>query len=142
MKLFSFIKLSSALLLIVLIGSCCKTAGTTPNFPIYSYTTTIVNPPSRFQVNYIISSPGDKTADITFAENSVWIVEKLGDSRVLFSINNGSDKMSIIRKDTIAFQGGKQYEFSANNSNLMEITNFLTEFNKLDLDYDSFEPKF
>ena len=125
MKVLNSIKFSFLILLIVFLTSCCKTTGTIPSFPIYSYTSTIENPPSRFQVNYIVSTPGDKTAGITFETNSVWIVEKLGDSRVLFSISNGSDKMSIIRKDTIAFEGGKQYGFTANNSTTLDITNFL-----------------
>lgn len=142
MKVLNSIKFSLLILLITISTSCCKTSGTTPSFPIYSYTSTIENPASRFQINYIVSTPGDKTASVTFETNSVWIVEKLGDSRVLFTINNGADKMSIIRKDTIAFEGGKQYGFTANNSTTLDITNFLVELNMLELDYDTFEPKF
>ena len=143
MKLSYILKLSISLSLIIFIGSCCnKGGGAEPSYPIYSYTTEIVNPPSRFQINYIVSTPGDKTAEITFENNSVWIVEKLGDTRVLYTVNNGSDKMSIVRIDTIGFQGGKVYKFTANNSTTLDITNFLTEHNMLDLDYDTFEPKF
>lgn len=142
MKVLNSIKFSFLILLIVFSTSCCKTSGTILSFPIYSYTSIIENPPSRFQVNYIVSAPGDKTASVTFETNSVWIIEKLGDSRVLFTINNGTDKMSIIRKDTIAFEGEKQYEFTANNSTTLDITNFLIELNMLEVDYDTFEPKF
>lgn len=143
MKLFSFLKLSVVISLIVLIGSCCdKGGGVEPDYPIYNYTTDIVNPPARFQVVYIVNIPGDKTANITFETNSVWVVEKLGDSRVLYTINNGSDKKSIIHIDTIGFEGGKLYKFTANNSTILDITNFLTEHNLTNLDYDTFGNNF
>lgn len=143
MKLFSFLKLSLVISLIIFIGSCCdKGGGAEPEYPTYSYTTNIVNPPARFQIVYIVSTSGDKTCDIIFETNSVWVVEKLGDSRVLYSINNGFDKKSIIRVDTVGFEGGKLYKFTANNSTTLDITNFLTELNLTNLDYDTFDNNF
>lgn len=143
MKLFPFLKLNLAIILIVFVGSCCKKGvEIEPEYPIYAYNVDIINPPSKFQVNYIVSAPGDKTANITFETNSVWVVEKLGDSRVLYTINNGSDKKSIIRVDTVGFEGGKLYKFTANNSTNLDITNFLTEHNLTNLDYDTFGNNF
>lgn len=143
MKLLIALKLGFAISLIILIGSCCsKGGGVDPDYPIYSYNTAIVNPPARFQVNYIVTVPGDRTANVTFADNSVWIVEKLGDTRVLYSVDNGIDKKQIVRIDTLGFEGGKLYKFTANNYTSLDINNFLTEHNMLDLDYDTFDDKF
>ncbi len=143
MSFFRYFKVGAALLIIVFAGSCCKKGGgTEPDFPVYSYTTTIVNPPSHFQVNYIVSIAGPKTADITFKENTVWKVSKLGDVRVLYSINNGSDILTISSFDVIGFEGGKQYQFSANNSNNLDITNFLVDIVETGDDYETFEKKF
>jgi len=143
MKLFNFLKLSIAVSLIIFVGSCCsKGGGVDPDYPIYSYTTEIINPPARFQVSYIVTVPGDRIANITFETNSVWIVEKLGDTRVLYSVDNGSDKRQIVRIDTIGFEGGKAYKFIANNYTSLDITNFLTEHNMSGLDYDTFPDKF
>jgi hypothetical protein len=124
------------------INGCCSKNSVQPDFPVYSYATTIVNPPSHFQVNYIVSSPGDRTANITFDTNSVWAVAKLGDKRVLYSINNGIDNLTISISDTIAFEGGKQYLFTANNFSSISISNFLVNFNKQADDYSSFPKKF
>ncbi len=128
--------------ILVLTNSCCTKNNIQPDFPVYSYATTITNPPSHFQVNYIVSSPGDRTANITFDTSSVWAVSKLGDKRVLYSINNGSDNLTISISDTIAFEGGKQYLFTANNFSSISISNFLVNFNKQADDYSSFPKKF
>ncbi len=142
MKSFSLFKYGIVVLVVIFAGSCCKKGSATePTFPIYSYTSAIVNPPSHFQVNYIVTSPGDRIASITFENNSVWIIEKLGDSRVLFSARNDTEVITITARDTIAFQKDYEYLFSANNFNMLEITNYLVDFIETDLDYGTFEPK-
>lgn len=143
MKFFAQLKLGIAVLILIFAGSCCnKNGGTEPSYPIYSYNTDIINPPSRFQINYTINIQGDKVAQVTFKENSVWIVEKLGDSRVLYSVSTTTDKMSIISRDTIGFQKNFQYFFIANNNMMLDLTSYLVDFIELDIDYDTFEPKF
>jgi len=128
--------------MVAVLFSCCKTNGTKPDYDIYSYTTNIVNPPDYFHVNYVVSFVGNKTANITFEANSVWAIKKLGDVRVLYTISNGTDNMNIESTDTIAFEGNKTYQFTANNFSSLDISNYLVEFSKVDTDYESFEPKF
>lgn len=142
MKLSVFVKVAILFPSIILFHACCKPGGVEPSFPIYSYTTDIVNPPDYFQVNYIVSAPGAKTANITFDTNSVWIVEKLGDTKILYSINNGVDNKTIVIRDTIGFQANKLYKFTANNTTSLDITNFLVKFAKTSDNYDSYPNKF
>ena len=143
MKLFYFLKLSAVALLLFFVASCCNKGGDAqPSTTIYNYTTPVVNPPDNFQINYTVSVVGDKAAVVSFETNSVWVVEKLGDSRVLYSVSNGLDKVSITKIDTIGFEGGKPYGFIANNYLGLDLTNYLVGFSKTSLDYDSFGNKF
>lgn len=130
-------------LLILITTSCCKKvgSGTDPDYPIYSYNTEIINPPEKFQVNYIVSAPGPRMAKVTFADDAVWVIDKLGNNQILYSVDNGSDKLAISVRDTIGFEGGKQYSFDANNTNNVDVINFLVEFRQTGDNYESFEPK-
>lgn len=127
---------------IALLASCCNKNSVKPDYPQYSYNSSIVNPPDYFRVVYNVSFAGIKTANITFDSNSVWGIKKLGDIRVLFTVHNGSENLSIISADTLGLSGGKAYEFSANNNSSLDLSSYIVEFYRIDTDYSSFEPKF
>jgi hypothetical protein len=128
---------------IILESSSCKTKSSPSPWPVYSYTDSIVNPPDTFQVVYNISQPGDRITPIVFGEDAVWLVEKLGDSRIYFYGFNGNDAIIVEISDTIAMKGGYVYTFIANNvQGLPDFNNFFTQFNKLNIDYTTYEPKF
>ncbi len=140
-RVFLYISLI-VLSFIFLQNTGCKTNNPDPTFPIYSSNDSIVNPPDVFQVVYNTSYMGDRIAYITFGEDAVWLVEKLGDSRIYYWADNGITSLVIEISDTLAMQANYRYKFVANNNNYPEIKNFFTQFNKLDVDYDTYEPKF
>lgn len=125
-----------------LLVGCFNKNNIKPDYPQYSYNSTIVNPPDYFQVNYNIRTAGNKQATITFDTNSVWAIKKLGDTRVLYSVNNGTDNITIVSLDTLGLTGGQEYKFTANNNASLDLSNYIVEFTKVDNDYSSFEPKF
>lgn len=128
---------------IVLMASLgCKTSSPGPQFPGYSSNDKIVNPPDVFQVIYDISYNGNRLANITFAEDAVWRIEKLGDVRIYFWAQNDTGAIVIVESDTLGLKAGYNYVFGANNNNNIEFNSLFTQFNKLEIDYDMFEPKF
>ncbi|PLX03660.1 MAG: hypothetical protein C0595_06115 [Marinilabiliales bacterium] len=127
---------------VTFLASCCNKNNIKPDYPQYSYTSNIVNPPDYFQVNYNVSFAGNKQATITFDTNSVWAIKKLGDTRVLFSVNNGIDNLTIVSLDTLGLTGGKAYKFTANNNSSLDLTTYIVEFTKVNTNYSTFEPKF
>lgn len=120
----------------------CEKPDPGTDYPVYNYTDSIINPPDIFQVMYNISYPGDRFAQITFDSNAVWLVQKLGDSRVMFWANNGTAQLIVDNSDTLGLKAGVTYVFAANNNNYEEFNNFFAQFNKLAINYDGFEPKF
>jgi hypothetical protein len=120
----------------------CKPTSTNPQFPAYSSNDAIVDPPDIFQVVYDISYNGDRLAYITFDSNAVWRVEKLGDIRTMFWAKNDTSSFIIEKADTLGLKGGVTYIFGANNNNNNEFNSLFTQFNKLKIDYDTYEPKF
>jgi len=128
--------------LLLLQSNSCNSDNPGPSFPAYNYTTPINNPPDVFQVIYDISFVGDRLSYITFEEDAVWFIEKLGDSRIVFRANTDSTTIAIIKSDTLGLKGGYTYVFSANNNNYPEFNTLFTQFNKLDIEYNTFEPKF
>ncbi len=128
--------------LFVFSGSQCNKNPETPAIPQFSYTEPVVNPPDTFQLIFNISTLGDKYAYVTFKEDAVWLIEKLGDGRINFRIENDTDSRIINKADTLGLKGGFKYSFVANNNNYLEFTNLFTQFTKLNIDYKGFEPKF
>ncbi len=128
--------------IVLLYSVGCKTNNPDPPYPVYSYNDPVVNPPDVFQVVYNISYVGDRLAYITFEKDAVWLVEKLGDSRIYYWANNDTASLIIEVSDTLGLKAGYTYVFAANNNNYTEFNNFFTQFNKLEIDYDTFEPKF
>lgn len=120
----------------------CKKPDPGPGYPVYDYINPIVDPPDVFQILYNISFPGDRFAVITFDSNAVWYIQKLGDNRPMFWANNDTASLTIANADTLGLEGGVTYVFAANNNNYEELSNFFVKFNKLEIDYDGFEPKF
>lgn len=121
----------------------CNSNNSDPPYPVYSYADTIINPPDVFQVVYNINTIGDRAAYITFKDDAVWSIEKLGDSRIHYWAYNDTLIHVIEYVDTLGLKGGYTYVFAANNiNNLPDLVNLFTQFNKLELDYNSFEPKY
>ncbi len=138
-----FLHLTIGLLLtIAVFGACCTSNNPDPTYPTYSFVDPIVNPPDTFQIVYNISTNGDKFAYVTFKDNAVWYIEKLGDSRINYWANNDTGSLGIVTSDTLGLEAGFTYIFAANNNNYGEFNNFFTQFNKTTFDYDTFEPKF
>ncbi len=113
-----------------------------PQYPVYYYTDSIINPPDIFQIMFNISTFGDRFAFVTFENDAVWKIRKLGDNRVYFSAINDTSTIIIEVSDTLGLKGGTTYSFSSNNNNYPEFNNFFAEFTKLEIDYEGFEPKF
>lgn len=126
---------------LITMGGDCNKGSAEPQIPIYSYTTPVENPVDHFQFVFNLSTPGDKFGTITFEEDAVWLIEKLGASQINFYMSNGVENYPLVSADTVGLRGGFQYVFIANNNNY-EVNNFFSEFRKLELDYASFEPKF
>jgi len=128
--------------MVLLQNNGCKPESANPQFPAYSSNEIIVNPPDVFQVVYDISYNGNRVANITFETDAVWRIEKLGDVRMYFWASNDSLNHVIEKIDTLGLVGGKNYTFSANNNNIVEFNTLFTQFDKLEIDYEGFEPKF
>jgi len=80
---------------------------------------------------------------ISFQNNAVWLVEKLGVGKAIFkAISYDSTVIVIDNKDTLAMKGGESYAFIANNNNYTDLGNYFVQFTKLSISYDSYEPKF
>ena len=140
-QLFSFTVLLA--ILFVVTAMQCNNNPPPPAIKQYSYTEPIVNPPDSFQVIFNISTLGDKFAYVTFDKNAVWLIEKLGDGRLNFAIQNDTATVHITKTDTLALKAGYQYTLVANNNNYEGFTNLFTQFTRLNsLNYDDFEPKF
>ena len=60
---------------------------------------------------------------------------------MLWAVND-TTQLVIPNADTLGPEGGITYVFAANNNNYEELSNFFVQFNKLEIDYDGFEPKF
>jgi len=132
----------SLILLTVLFSACKPNDPVDPKFPTYDYTIPVVNPPDEFEILFNVSLNGNQIASVTFQEDAVWKIEKLGDSRISFAIANDTSNYIIASIDTIGLQGGYTYKFVANNNNYPDFYNFFTHYTKLGIEYDSFEPKF
>ncbi len=142
MKNFKILILAFAVMVLMFSFAECNKSNSTSDIPVYSYLTPVVNPPDVFQLVFNISTYGNKEATIKFDTSAVWLVEKLGDGRINFWVTNDSTTRNIFIADTLGFKGGYTYTFTANNNNYEEFNNFFTQFTKLAIDYDTFEPKF
>ena len=130
------------LVIIILASTGCTSSNPEPQFPGYSSNDEIINPPDIFQVIYDISYNGNRLANITFKDDAVWQIDKLGDVRIYFWAQNDTGSIIIEDIDTLALKAGYNYIFGANNNNIIEFNSLFTQFNKLEIDYESFEPKF
>ena len=126
----------------VIYSGCKPKDPVDPQFPTYSYIDPIVNPPAEFEILYNMSLNGNQPAYVTFENDAVWVISKLGESRVSFAIANDTENYIIGSVDTVGLKGGFPYKFIANNNNYPDLYNFFTHFTKLSVDYDGFEPKF
>jgi len=127
--------------LLTVSGGCGKNPGGSDDRPVFSYANPIVNPPNDFLVVFNTSIAGDRFASISFATNSVWEIEKLGDGRVSLFISNDSINHPILTVDTLGLKADKSYKIIVSNLYTSELNNFFVGFKKLDIDYENFEPK-
>ncbi len=130
-------------LLPILAVTGCKKNGTSgDDRPVFSYTEPIINPPDEFLVVFNTSIVGDRIALISFENDNVWEIEKLGDGRISFFIGNDSVNHPITLLDTLGLKSDKTYELIVSNIYTSEFNNFFVGFTKLDTTYADFEPKF
>lgn len=127
---------------LVIFNGCQPADPVNPKFPTYSYIDPIINPPDEFEILYNMSLNGNQIANVTFKDDAVWKIEKLGDSRISFAIANDTGNYIISSIDTIGLKAGYSYKFVANNNNYPDFFNFFTHYTKLDIEYSGFEPKF
>jgi len=109
---------------------------------VFSYTDPIVNPPDEFMVVFNTSWVGDRVATVKFDSNAVWMIEKLGDGRINLFMSNDSLNLPVTYADTLGLRSGKVYRIIVNNVYTSEFNNFFVGFEKLDIAYEGFEPKF
>lgn len=126
----------------VTFNSCKPSSPPPPEFPTYNYYEPISNPPDVFEILYNLTYMGDQLAYVTFKTDAVWAISKLGDVRIYLGINNETESFVINSTDTLALKSGYTYKVIANNNNYTEFNNFFVHFSKLNIDYDTFEPKF
>jgi hypothetical protein len=116
--------------------------GTGSDIQIYSFRDPIVNPPAIFNIVYNLSLVGEQVASIQFEQNAVWKIDKLGDGKANLYLSHNEQKRWIITSDTVALYADSLYGVVASNNNYTDLGNYFIGFTKLDLDYETFEPKF
>lgn len=143
MKNYAKLALISIIGIFILTLAGCNKYPPGPEIPVYSYLKPVINPPDTFRIAYNLSVYGDKIAHVSFQNNAVWLVEKLGVGKAIFkAISYDSTVIVIDNKDTLAMKGGESYAFIANNNNYTDLGNYFVQFTKLSISYDSYEPKF
>jgi len=128
--------------LVIFASGCEKNKGDVDDRPVFSYADPIVNPPDDFLVVFNTGMVGDRYALISFAKDNVWEIEKLGDGRISLFLSNDSINHPITRIDTLGLKAGMTYKIIVSNIYTSEFNNFFIGFTKLDLDYETFQPKF
>lgn len=109
--------------------------------PIFSYTESIVNPPDEFKIVFNTSWIGIREAIISFQEDNVWYVEKLGDGRIDIIFQNENENFSLLTSDSLALKGDTEYKIMLRTLYTSEYNNYFLAFTKTDLEYETFEPK-
>lgn len=131
-----------ALIAGLVLVSCRGDVPTPGDRPVLSFSQPIVNPPDDFLVLFNITSAGERSAEITFGQNAVWIVEKLGNPRYELMLNNGVNNRNIISVDTIGLAAGKKYRVVVFSAYYTEFINFFVGFKKTDITYETYPDKF
>ncbi len=131
-----------ALIMLLFLSSCVKNRPEGEDVKVFSYTDPIVNPPDEFMVVFNTSWVGDRVATVKFDSNAVWMIEKLGDGRINLFMSNDSLNLPVTYADTLGLRSGKVYRIIVNNVYTSEFNNFFVGFEKLDIAYEGFEPKF
>ncbi len=143
MKNYTKLFLVSLISIVMLSSADCNKYPTGHEIPLYSYLEPIINPPDTFQIAYNLSTYGDKIAHVSFQNNAVWLVEKLGVGKIIFkAVSYDSTMVVIDSEDTLAMKGGEPYAFITNNNNYTGLGNYFVQFTRLSISYDSYEPKF
>lgn len=121
----------------------CRTNTPSPgDRPVLSYSQPIENPPDDFLILFNITSAGERSAEVTFDSNAVWVVQKLGNPRYELLINNGVNNRNINSVDTIGLAAGKKYRIVVFSAYYTEFINFFVGFKKTDIPYETYPDKF
>ncbi|MBG0781529.1 MAG: hypothetical protein H0S84_04605 [Bacteroidales bacterium] len=132
----------AGLLLLINLTSCIKDTSPDEDIPVFSYAEPVVNPPDKFMIVFNTSWVGDRFSTVEFDTSAVWLIEKLGDGRISLFISNDSVNLPVTHADTLGLRGAKEYTIIVNNVYTSEFNNFFVGFEKLDIAYESFDPKF
>ncbi len=142
-KIYLFLGLFFTVSLII--NACVKNNNNEEDIPVYSNYPEIIYPPDTFKLQMKLKTSGFKEASIKFKENSVWSIVKMTALSSKFWVERQyTDSISsIIIKDTtrIGFEGNQFYQFYGKNNSYPEGITLYVKFQKLSLDYNSFEPK-
>lgn len=131
-----------ALFLGLIVLSCRRSTSNPGDRPVLSYSQPIVNPPDDFLVLFNITSAGERSVEITFNQDAVWKVEKLGNPRFELLLNNGVINRNISSVDTLGLAGGKKYRLVVFSAYYTEFINFFVGFRKTDILYETYPDKF
>lgn len=123
-------------------SSCVEKDKPKLEIPTYSFTEPIVNPPDEFMIVFNISWVGTREATITFDENAVWEIEKLGDGRADVNMRNDQGFISLLMLDTLGIKAGITYHIEIKTNYVGESNNYFLRFKKTDIDFDGFTPIF
>lgn len=128
---------------LLIAGTQCKPKPPISNIHVYSNFTPIVNPPDTFLIAFNLSTYGNKLADITFKDSSVWNISLQGSPRVSFALISPIDSsyVFITNNDTLGFRGGVQFTFIADKNNYI-VGPYFVQFLRLPINYNTFSPKY
>ncbi len=129
--------------MLLLLLAACKQEPVEPlNRTTFSYMQDIVNPPDDFLILFNNQPVGQKIARLTFTDNAVWYLERIGDLRGTVSIKKDTVFRNIDLTDSLGLYAGLQYEVVLNNVPYGESQDVYVGFKKLNKDFATFQPKF
>lgn len=128
-------------LLLFTFCSCVDKDKNEPEIPIFSYTEAIVNPPDEFMIVFN-TAIGSRETSITFSNDAVWYIEKLGSGRIDVFIRNEQESLSLLTVDTLALKGNNEYRIEIKVNDADESNNYFLGFTKTDIGFVGFTPTF
>lgn len=112
--------------------SCRKEKFPSENRLLISYSQTITNPPDDFLVFFNFNTFGEKSTEITFADSSNWLVEKIGDPRNTLSLFDQTGLNKIESADTLNAIPEFVYKIIVSNTYATDFLTFYVGFKKID----------
>jgi hypothetical protein len=111
--------------------SCRKETIPSEERPVISYDLPIENPPDDFLILFNFNSIGEKSTEISFADTSSWLVEKLGNPRYTLSLFDETGVRVIESRDTLHAKPPFPYRVTVTNTYSTDFLNFFVGFRKL-----------